>query len=363
MRISQSDIQLASSHQSMERNETRESLVAWKRGEERTEENVEGGRGRKLEALAINLQQEATKVSFSSEVHRNRPVKVEAKPVNPEDEVMSSLNMRILKAMIEKFTGREIKFFDPSNIKNSNEVEGEQQAQAQTGDVQPVEELGWGLAYDYYESHYEYESTSFSADGIVKTEDGREIEFSVNLNMSREFMSQEEVHIRAGDALTDPLVVNFGGAAAELTQTKFAFDIDLDGREDQISFVKPGSGLLALDHNEDGIINDGNELFGPATSDGFAELSAYDDDKNGWIDENDLVYDRLRIWTKDEAGEDQLFALGDKDVGAIYLGNVSTPFALKDDQNELLGQVRSSGVYLHESSGAAGTIQQLDFVA
>ncbi len=361
MKISDSDIRLASSHQTIEKNEKRESLVAWKRGEGRLEETAEGGKAGKLEALAVQLQQDVTKVTFSAEVQRNKPVKVEAVPHRLENEVMSSLNMRILKAMIEKFTGRKIKILDPADFENAAKVD-ETQPQPPSEGAAPPEELGWGLSYDYYESHYESESTSFSADGIVRTEDGREIEFSVDLNMSREFMSREEVHIRAGDALTDPLVVNFAGTAAELTQTKFSFDIDVDGREDQISFVEPGSGLLAIDNNGDGQVNDGSELFGPATGNGFAELSAYDEDQNGWIDENDLVYDRLRIWTKDAGGEDHLFALGEKDVGAIYLGNVSTPFALKDAQNELQGQVSSSGVYLHEN-GAAGTIQQLDFVA
>lgn len=361
MKIVDSNIRLASSHQTIERNETRESLVAWKRGAGRLEETAEGEKGRKLEALAMNLEQDASTVFFSAEVHRNRPVKVEAVPVKSEDEVMSSLNLRILKAMVEKFTGRKIKMFDPAEFRNTAEVSEIQQPQPLEQGAS-VEELGWGVAYDYYESHYEYESTSFSAEGIVRTEDGREIQFSAELAMSREFMTREELHVRAGDALKDPLVINFDGTAAELTQTKFAFDIDADGREDQISFVKSGSGLLALDRNGDGMVNDGSELFGPATANGFAELASHDEDKNGWIDENDFIYDRLRIWTKDAAGEDHLFALGEKDVGAIYLGNVRTEFALKDSQNELLGQVRSSGVYLHES-GSVGTIQQLDFVA
>ena len=66
----------------------------------------------------------------------------------------------------------------------------------------------------------------------------------------------------------------------------------------KISFVGSGSGLLALDKNGDGIINNGTELFGPNTQDGFSELSKYDSDGNGWIDENDSVYDNLRICGK-----------------------------------------------------------------
>lgn len=90
-------------------------------------------------------------------------------------------------------------------------------------------------------------------------------------------------------------------------------DLDADGMEDQISFVLPGSGFLALDLNGDGRINDGRELFGPETGDGFAELARYDEDGNQWIDENDPVFERLRIWTKDAEGRDVLRPSGKRE--------------------------------------------------
>lgn len=30
------------------------------------------------------------------------------------------------------------------------------------------------------------------------------------------------------------------------------------------------------------MINDGNELFGPQTGDGFAQMATHDEDNNGW---------------------------------------------------------------------------------
>ena len=54
-------------------------------------------------------------------------------------------------------------------------------------------------------------------------------------------------------------------------------------------------------------------------------------------------------------------ALGQRGIGAMYLGNIDTPFALKDSNNALQGQVRASGIFLHED-GRAGTMQQLDLV-
>ena len=52
--------------------------------------------------------------------------------------------------------------------------------------------------------------------------------------------------------------------------------------------------------------------------------------------------------------------MGEKGVGAIYLGNVASDFALKSlATNASQGQVRSTGVFLKENGGV-GTIQQVD---
>ena len=48
--------------------------------------------------------------------------------------------------------------------------------------------------------------------------------------------------------------------------------------------------------------------------------------------------------------------------GAIYTGSAPTPFEIKNDENELLGIVKESGIYIGEN-GNAGTIQQVDLVA
>ena len=119
------------------------------------------------------------------------------------------------------------------------------------------------------------------------------------------------------------------------------------------------SGFLAYDRNGDGVINDGSELFGARSGDGFGELSEFDQDGNRWIDENDDIYRNLRIWMVNSDGDPQLFALGEVGVGAIYLNHHDTPFTVKDEENTTLGKVRESGVFLHEN-GTAGIIQKID---
>ena len=267
--------------------------------------------------------------------------------------------MRVLKIMLERVTGKKIRVLDMESVFSSAEA-GQFQSQAETLNWEVKAGGSLGLDYHSEQTYAEFESTSFKADGQILTKDGMVVDFSLALTMSREFIKREELHIQSGEALKDPLVVNFAGSAAELTQTSFAFDIDCDGQDDQISCFKPGSGFLALDRNRDGTVNNGRELFGPSTGRGFAELVAFDEDGNDWIDANDSIYERLQIWVRDEQGERSLFGLGEKGIGAICLNHAPTPFDLKAPNNQLLGQVKTTGFFLNES-GRPGTVQELDF--
>ena len=209
----------------------------------------------------------------------------------------------------------------------------------------------------YYE---ENETTSFSTDGVVKTSDGREISFNVELTMSRSFTQYASETVDFGaPRLMDPLVINMDAPAADVQDQKFFFDLDADGHEEAISRLGSGSGFLALDKNGDGRINDGSELFGALNGDGFADLAKYDNDGNGWIDEADDIFDKLLIWSKDANGNDRLVGLGKAGVGAIYLGAQNTQFSMNNAHNEVNAMVRQTGMFLYENGGV-GTIQQID---
>ena len=211
-------------------------------------------------------------------------------------------------------------------------------------------------------THLEYENMAFQSTGTVQTADGRSINFNVEVQLGRS-LSQKIDSLSAETytrVLTDPLVINMDTNATSISDQKFKFDIDSDGDEEEISFAGNGSGFLALDKNEDGKIGDGSELFGTKSGDGFKDLAEYDEDKNGWIDENDSVFNKLKVWTKDSDGNDKLLNLKEADVGAIYLGNVNTEFNYKDIAGETDAVLRKSGIYLKESTGAAGTVAHVD---
>lgn len=205
----------------------------------------------------------------------------------------------------------------------------------------------------------EHERSDFTSTGKIATADGRTLDFTLGLSMCRDFSCQRTV-VEAGTVeLRDPLVINFAGKAAELEDQCLRFDLDADGIAENMHALGPGSGYLAIDRNGDGRINDGSELFGTVSGDGFADLAALDADGNRWLDESDAAFSTLRVWQRDAAGESSLSTLREAGVGALYLGSTTTPFALTDDDNRLLGQVRASGVYLNED-GRAGTLQQID---
>jgi hypothetical protein len=350
MKIASSDIILSSQHASVEKHSLRESLRAWV-GAERPDFE---GRGRAINRPAVD------RVSISEQ---GKAAQKSDAVSDTQEAVDNDPRLQLLISMVEAMTGRKIRILSMKDLQPANATPQEPLQDPRSAGGQAAQQpAGYGVEYERHETHYEAEQTSFQAQGIVRTADGREISFELQLSMSREYLEQSDVSVRLGDAARqakDPLVVNFNGSSAQLTAAKFSFDLDADGSTEQISFVAPGSGFLALDRNRDGKINNGSELFGPASGNGFSELAAYDQDGNLWIDENDAVFSQLNVWSKDAQGNDQIATLKEAGVGALYLGNAATEFSVKDASNRLDGQIRSTGIYLGEN-GSAGTMQQID---
>lgn len=354
MIIKSSAIQLNNQHQLLKSSQESESLRFWKTQEQSTDRNGTRQKGPLTDAVSLSKTAQTLKPEKQSLDLSEAP--------DAEHGVM----MLIIKQMVRELTGKEFKLFSASeltaNADNTGAIDAKnvEIATTPTPPRQPPS-AGFGLVYEHHSSYQESESSSFSATGSIKTQDGKSIEFSVKLNMSREFMMETNTSITAGDPekKVDPLVINFDGNAAELSQTRFEFDIDANGTAEQIATLRPGSGFLALDKNKDGVINNGSELFGPNSGNGFAELAKYDSDNNGFIDEADPIYKSLRIWQRHEDGSQQLIALGDKNIGAIYLGHATTPFQLRNADNQTLGEITDTGIYLTED-GKTGTVQDIN---
>ena len=163
----------------------------------------------------------------------------------------------------------------------------------------------------------------------------------------------------------DPLVFDLDGdgiTTVSLEESNSFFDLDNNGFAEKTSWVSAKEGLLAYDKNGDGIINGGNELFGDRTlmkdgktlaSSGFAALAEYDDNKDGKIDSNDVIYALLRIWQ--DADGDGIASAGELrrlvDLGIVSIGLSYSNTGVTDSANNI--QVRTGTFTLTDGSSRA----------
>ncbi|MGP1665283.1 MAG: hypothetical protein ACTS5I_05100, partial [Rhodanobacter sp.] len=245
MIISSSNLQLSGSHSYLEAHSRRESLSMWRDGPGgRQQIDVESSND------TVRLQASSDQLTLSQEALRQPPAapvvwanlpKVDsAAAVRKADATVpdaEELKLALLRLLVEKFTGHSIRVFDAGGITAAAQAPPPPQSPSPAIDAPAAapanDRAGWGMTYNFEETHREHEATQFTAKGIVHTADGKEIQLSLELNMSREFVSHTRLSVRTGDALKDPLVINFGGNAAQLTQDKFSFDLDADGTLDQ----------------------------------------------------------------------------------------------------------------------------------
>ncbi|WP_028996486.1 hypothetical protein [Azohydromonas australica] len=368
MKVASSSLQMAAAHAESHQVTVRESFEAWSPGQrvrydaESTQASASLGIGAAVQISQSGRLAAARAEAAGAVARQNATVSAEVSRSGGTDEAEAPSDrldprLRLMRAVLERLLGERIRLYGdlPQDAAPAAPTPPAAPAAGSTGGV--------GLRYDLERTVQESESMQFQARGMVRTADGRDIKFSVQLQLERSFASSESLHVRLGEQPKDPLILSYPGRAVELTDTKFSFDLDADGKQERISFVKPGSGFLVFDRNADGQVNDGSELFGTRSGDGFAELAALDGDGNGWIDENDADFGRLRLWTKDADGNDQLQDLLSANVGALSTQRTATPFIFKDANNREQGVMRASSVFVQEDGTGAGTVSQVDLVA
>jgi len=132
---------------------------------------------------------------------------------------------------------------------------------------------------------------------------------------------------------TCPIILDLDGDGVETLALAqgVTFDIDNDGNIDRTGWVGKDDGLLVLDVNNDGMINDGAELFGEEmlkadgtkAEDGFDALREFDTNNDGHFSSADDAFADVKIW-KDEnsdgiSQQHELFSLIDAGVESIDL--------------------------------------------
>ncbi|EAR20406.1 calcium-binding protein [Nitrococcus mobilis] len=168
----------------------------------------------------------------------------------------------------------------------------------------------------------------------------------------------------------DPLAVDLDGDGIETVGTNglagAVFDQNADGVATASGWIDTDDGLLVMDRNGNGAIDDGRELFGEATrsgdgtaADGFAALADLDSNTDGRIDAADADFAKLRIWQEangdgvSQAGE--LHTLEEMGISALNLAHSQTDQSLTGG-NRLI----QTGTFVR-SDGTKGQLGDVDF--
>lgn len=212
---------------------------------------------------------------------------------------------------------------------------------------------GFGLRVTVTDTRTTDEHLDLAVTGSVTTGAGQHLAFTAASSYQRQETVTMEAILTAGDpTLVDPLVIDLGGDGLAFAG-RVAFDLDSDGREDDLASLARDDRFVALDHNRNGRIDDGRELFGPTTGDGFAELAALDSDGDGWIDGDDPAWGDLVLYHPGDGSSASLAAHG---VGAIAINGFASPFDFSG------GRLASTAPVLFED-GRASLVHHLDLRA
>lgn len=192
---------------------------------------------------------------------------------------------------------------------------------------------GFGISIDGYGLEYSFQG------GVENIDDGNTVDFKM--------IKPAQVVIVCPDDDINPLPhkCEYSPILLDLSEPGFnlvgvddpvIFDLNADGNQDLVSWTEGGEGdaFLVLDRNENGLIDNGGELFGNYTvlADGSTaeqgyialaelDLPLFGGNGNGYIDSEDDFYWILQLWIDENhdgiSDEAEMSSLWDAGVVAI----------------------------------------------
>lgn len=177
----------------------------------------------------------------------------------------------------------------------------------------------------------------------------------------------EIIFLKHGQSNVLPLILDLDGDGVEMVDadtSSVRFDMNEDGIADRTGWVGADDGLLVLDRNGNGVIDDARELsFAKDDEQAVTDLEglrAWDSNRNGLLDGGDTDFARFQIWRDinqngiSEASE--LFSLTSLGIKSLNLTLNLTNQELVSDRNVLFATSE-----FHRTDGTTGVIGDVSF--
>jgi serine-aspartate repeat-containing protein C/D/E len=142
-----------------------------------------------------------------------------------------------------------------------------------------------------------------------------------------------------------PLAIDLNGDGVKTLSIDKGVEFDLlnNGTKNNVGWISGKDGLLAVDNNGNGQIDNGKELFGGGVGDGFAKLDSFDTNRDGLVDANDKDFGSLKIWRDGNSNgvtdRGELQALSVFGINSLNVEHIAYDRAAQlDKQGNILGE-------------------------
>ncbi|EEP0993008.1 calcium-binding protein, partial [Salmonella enterica] len=188
-----------------------------------------------------------------------------------------------------------------------------------------------------------------------------------NNQLMEMFPGTEGPDMNDAENTSSPIIIDLDRDGVETISVEAGIFFDHDGNKfaESTGWVSPDDGLLVFDRDGNGQIDNGSELFGNNTpqadgtnaSNGYNALKEYDDNNDGVLDENDVIWNQLQVWQdKNSNGivdESELLTM--KQAGIASINTTYKNSSTTDSQGNLHKQTGSI-TYTDGSKGQSADV-------